>query len=63
MGKPVLIIGIPAPPEVLFERQIGRLITEVAMENPGNGCGTAPKLCPSAQPGMDNCRVLGGGQQ
>ena len=31
------------------------------MENPGNGCGAAPKLCPSAQPEMDNCRVLGGG--
>ncbi len=29
------------------------------MENAGNGCGAAPKLCPSAQPGMDNCRVLG----
>ena len=29
------------------------------MENAGSGRGGAPKLCPSAQPGMDNCRVLG----
>ena len=29
------------------------------MENAGNDGGAAPKLCPSAQPGMDNCRVLG----
>jgi hypothetical protein len=29
------------------------------MENAGSGRGSAPKLCPSAQPGMDNCRVLG----
>ena len=29
------------------------------MENAGNGRGAAPKLCPSAQPGIDNCRVLG----
>jgi len=29
------------------------------MENAGRDRGDAPKLCPSAQPGMDNCRVLG----
>ena len=29
------------------------------MENAGRDRGAAPKLCPSAQPGMDNCRVLG----
>jgi hypothetical protein len=29
------------------------------MENTERSRGDAPKLCPSAQPGMDNCRVLG----
>ena len=29
------------------------------MENAGKDRGDTPKLCPSAQPGMDNCRVLG----
>lgn len=29
------------------------------MEKVGSDHGGAAKLCPSAQPGMDNCRVLG----
>ena len=29
------------------------------MDNAERDHGGAPKLCPSAQPGMDNCRVLG----